>query len=204
MKLQTRFRVDEVLRAISPALLSVLLCSPAAFASKVSDGDGPNQAKPPVIAPLPNLPAPADVAKPPADAEKGSDGLVTKVLQKGTGTVHPTEADIVEVNYVGWQQRDGYLFDTSAKRNSSVKFPLKFLIKGWRIGMQLMVAGEKRRMWIPGAIAYGMEPRAPGKAYGDLCFDVELVSIIAAPPEAKADEKPAPKGKKSPAKGAAK
>jgi len=164
----------------SPALLAVTLLSLPALAGKVEDNK--NLGTPPIIAgaapKLPNIPAPADVGKPPADAEKAASGLTTKVLAKGTGTVHPTEADIVEVNYVGWQQRDGYMFDTSQKRGTTAKFPLKLLIKGWREGLTLMVAGEKRRMWIPANMAYVDKPRAPGKAYGDLCFDVELVNIL--------------------------
>jgi hypothetical protein len=163
----------------SPALVAVTLLAVPALAGKVEDGKSPGAQT--VIAgaapKMPNIPAPADVGKPPADAEKAASGLITKVLAKGTGTVRPTEADIVEVNYVGWQQRDGYMFDTSQKRGTTAKFPLKLLIKGWREGLTLMVAGEKSRMWIPANMAYGDKPRAPGKAYGDLCFDVELIAI---------------------------
>jgi FKBP-type peptidyl-prolyl cis-trans isomerase len=163
----------------SPALLAFsLLCfSPSVLAKKVEDATEMKAVTATAAPKLPNIPAPADVGKPPADAEKSASGLTTKVLQKGTGKVHPTEADIVEVNYWGWQQRDGYLFDTSQKRGTTAKFPLKLLIKGWREGLTLMVVGEKRRMWIPANMAYGDKPRAPGKAYGDLCFDVELVNI---------------------------
>lgn len=155
-----------------------------------------DDAPPPPAPVMPKIPAPADVGKPPADAEKHAFGLVSKVLQKGTGSEHPTEANLVEVNYVGWQQRDGYMFDTSQKRGTTAKFPLKLLIKGWREGLKLMVAGEKRRLWIPGDIAYGNEPRGPGKAYGDLCFDVELVAIHPGDPPDSPAEKPGKGGKK--------
>ena len=39
-----------------------------------------------------------------------------------------------------------------------------------------MVKGEKRRFWIPAALAYGENPGggAPG---GQLCFDIELLDI---------------------------
>lgn len=131
--------------------------------------------------PLPKIPAPADVNSPPSDAEKTASGLITKVLVKGTGTVHPTEKDLVEVHYAGWQQRDGFLFDTSQKTGTTATFPLRLLIRGWREGLAQMVAGEKRRLWIPADLAYGNEPRGPGRAYGALCFDVELVSISPAP-----------------------
>ena len=126
--------------------------------------------------PLPDLPAPSDVKAPPADAQKTASGLYTKVLQKGTGTAHPKAGDTVEVNYAGWMT-DGKLFDTSQKRNSTAKFPLDLLIKGWQEGLKLMVVGEKRRMWIPANLAYGDKPRRPGGPHGMLVFDVELVSI---------------------------
>ncbi|HNN96300.1 MAG TPA: FKBP-type peptidyl-prolyl cis-trans isomerase [Pseudomonadota bacterium] len=151
-----------------------------------------DDAPPPPAPVMPKIPAPADVGKPPADAEKHAFGLVSKVLQKGTGTAHPTEDNKVEVNYVGWQQRDGFMFDTSQKRGTTFTFPLAKAIKGWREGLKLMVVGEKRRLWIPADIAYGNEPRGPGKAYGDLCFDVELVAIH----PGDAPEKPAKGGKK--------
>ena len=125
---------------------------------------------------LPDLPAPPDVAKPPADAQKTPSGLYSRVLQKGTGTVHPKAGDTVEVNYAGWMT-DGKLFDTSQKRKATAKFPLDLLIKGWQEGLKLMVAGEKRRMWIPADLAYGDKPRRPGGPHGMLVFDVELVSI---------------------------
>ena len=179
-----RARLGRLLMPLAMSSLGLLVMAPLVRAED----------KPAAPAPvMPKIPAPADVGKPPADAEKTGSGLVTKVLQKGTGAVHPTEAELVEVNYVGWQQRDGFMFDTSQKRGTTAKFPLKLLIKGWREGLKLMVAGEKRRMWIPADMAYGNEPRGPGKAYGDLCFDVELVAIHPGEP---ADDKPAASAKK--------
>ncbi len=130
----------------------------------------------PAKPPLPDLPAPSDVSAPPADAQKTPSGLYTKVLQKGTGTTHPKAGDTVEVNYAGWMT-SGKLFDTSQKRSGTAKFPLDLLIKGWQEGLKLMVAGEKRRMWIPANLAYGDKPRRPGGPFGMLVFDVELVSI---------------------------
>jgi hypothetical protein len=168
------------LRFTSPALLALCLgvAGPGTFAQAAEQATGSQAANAGAAPGLPKIPPPVDVGKPPADAESGPFGLVSKVLQKGTGTTHPTEEDRVEVNYAGWQQRDGYLFDTSQKRGTTFTFPLKRAIKGWREGLKLMVTGEKRRLWIPADIAYGDKPRGPGKGYGDLCFDVELVNIL--------------------------
>jgi peptidylprolyl isomerase len=121
--------------------------------------------------PLPE--APADVAAPPADAEVTKSGLASKVLMAGTGTEHPKKTSRVKVHYSGWTT-DGELFDSSVVRGQPVTFGLHQVIKGWTEGVQLMVAGEKRRFWIPEKLAYG---GAPGKPAGMLVFDVELISI---------------------------
>jgi FKBP-type peptidyl-prolyl cis-trans isomerase len=126
------------------------------------------------------IPPPADVAAPPADAQKTASGLATKVLAKGTGTAHPTATDKVKVNYTGWTT-DGKMFDSSIPRNEPTSFGVSEVIPGWTEGLQLMVVGEKRRMWIPSNLAYG--PRGmPGiPANSALTFDVELLDITAAP-----------------------
>jgi FKBP-type peptidyl-prolyl cis-trans isomerase len=130
---------------------------------------------------------PADVKEAPADAEKTESGLASKILQKGTGDKKPTAADTVTVHYSGWTT-DGKLFDSSVKRGSSTSFPLGNVIKGWTEGLQLMTEGEKRRFWIPGKLAYG-DTAGGGRPSGTLVFDVELISIKAAPkpPEVPSD-----------------
>ncbi len=139
-----------------------------------------------------DLPAPADVAAAPADAAKTPTGLASKVIAPGTGKVHPGPHDKVKVNYTGWTKA-GKMFDSSVTRNEPITFPLDGVIPGWTEGLQLMVAGEKRRLWIPAGMAYGEHPRngAPG---GDLVFDVELLEIKepAKPPAAPEDVKAAP------------
>ncbi|MEE2960637.1 MAG: FKBP-type peptidyl-prolyl cis-trans isomerase [Myxococcota bacterium] len=126
------------------------------------------------------LPAPEDVAAAPADAVTSESGLASKVLTAGTGTEKPGPKDTVEVHYTGWST-DGKMFDSSVTRGRPAKFPLNRVIKGWTEGLQLMVVGEKRRFWIPGALAYGDTPRRSGAPAGTLVFDVELLSITPAP-----------------------
>jgi len=121
--------------------------------------------------------APADVAAPPADAVKTPSGLVTKVLSPGTGTEHPQPADRVVVNYTGWTA-DGRVFDSTVVRGRSSSFALNRVLPGWTEGVQLMVAGEKRRFWVPEKLAFN---GATGKPAGTLCFDIELVGVIPGP-----------------------
>ena len=123
--------------------------------------------------PPPPPPAPDDVAAPPADAKKTASGLVSKVIKPGTGTVHPTAAQQVTVQYSGWTT-DGRLFDSSIVRGKPATFKLSDMIKGWIEGVPLMVVGETRRFWIPGTLAYDGIPQRP---QGLLVFDVELLDI---------------------------
>jgi FKBP-type peptidyl-prolyl cis-trans isomerase len=119
---------------------------------------------------------PEDVAKAPDNAEKTATGIASRVLTKGTGTTHPKATDQVRVHYSGWTT-DGQLFDSSVVRDESIVFPLNQVIPGWTEGVQLMVEGEKRRLWIPGKLAYGDNP-PPGAPAGTLVFDVELLEIV--------------------------
>ena len=117
--------------------------------------------------------APPDLAAPPADAQKTTSGLASKVLQKGKGDKRPTTQEMVVVHYSGWTT-DGRLFDSSVERGEPTEFPLDAVIRGWTEGLQLMVEGEKTRFWIPAKLAYGNDRTKP---QGMLVFDVELIDI---------------------------
>ena len=158
----------------------------------------------PPPAPTPSgLPAPPDVAAPPADAAKTASGLASRVLNPGTGKVHPGPTDKVKVHYTGWT-KGGQMFDSSVTRGEPITFPLNGVIPGWTEGVALMVVGEKRRLWIPAALAYGDRPRG-GAPAGDLVFDVELLDITPAPkpPPVPEDVKAAPASAKKTASGLA-
>jgi FKBP-type peptidyl-prolyl cis-trans isomerase len=138
---------------------------------------------PRVAPPDPN--APPDVKAVPADAQTSPGGLAFKVLKPGAGKDRPKASDTVTVHYTGWMT-NGRKFDSSVDRKQPATFPLNQVIKGWSEGLQLMVVGEKRRFWIPPALAYGDKPRRPGAASGLVVFDMELVSIVR-PPTAPSD-----------------
>jgi FKBP-type peptidyl-prolyl cis-trans isomerase len=123
------------------------------------------------------IPAPPNVAKPPADAAKTASGLASIVLQAGKAKDKPGPTDMVTVHYTGWTT-DGKMFDSSHARSAPSTFPVDRVIKGWGEGVQLMVVGEKRRFWIPQEIAYnGMA----GRPAGMLVFDIELLDIATSP-----------------------
>ena len=120
---------------------------------------------------------PSDVAAPPADAKKTRSGLAFKILKPGTGTVRPKSNSVVTVHYTGWTP-DGQIFDSSVIKGQPATFPLGDVIKGWSEGVQLMVVGEVRRLWIPGHLAYDGVEQA-GVPRGALVFDIELIAVDA-------------------------
>ena len=138
------------------------------------------------------IPAPADVAAPPATAAKTASGLASVVIKPGTGKTHPGRTDLVTVQYTGWTT-DGKMFDSSVARNKAASFPLDKVIAGWTEGVQLMVVGETRRFWIPESLAYkGKE----GRPQGILVFDVKLISFTAPPPQTPTDFRKPPSAAK--------
>jgi peptidylprolyl isomerase len=141
------------------------------------------------------IPAPPNVAAPPADAVKTASGLATKVVTPGSGKDHPSKDDVVTVHYTGWKT-DGTMFDSSVARGKPSSFGVGRVIAGFGEGLQLMVPGEKRRLWIPEPLAYkgAREPK------GMLVFDVELIDI---PTRAPTDVKAAPADAKKTASGLA-
>lgn len=172
--------------------------SPATSAPSASSSEPAPSATPPATATTsaastpaaaPEVPVPPDLAAPPADAKRTASGLASKVLEPGKGKEHPGPQDKVQVNYSGWT-KDGKMFDSSIPRHSPASFGVNQVIPGWTEGLQLMVAGEKRRLWIPAKLAYGDHPMA-GAPSGDLVFDVELLEI-SKPPKAPPDVKAPP------------
>jgi FKBP-type peptidyl-prolyl cis-trans isomerase len=167
----------------------------SAVASVVAPPPAPEPPKPP------SIPPPADVAAAPSDAATTPSGLASKVISPGTGKAHPGPTDRVKVHYTGWTKA-GEMFDSSVARNEPITFSLNGVIKGWTEGVQLMVAGEKRRLWIPAVMAYG-ERAAHGTPSGDLTFDIELLEFTPAPkpPTVPEDVKAPPASAKKTASG---
>lgn len=117
---------------------------------------------------------PADLNAPPADAEKGADGLVTKVLVAGTGSEKPAPTDLVRMRYTVWKS-DGSLVQ-SVPPSKSVFLGVQKMIPGWGTAVSQMVVGEQRRAWIPSSLTGGKMPEGTS-----LVIDTELIEIIKPP-----------------------
>ena len=133
------------------------------------------------------IPAPPDVAAPPADVQTLPSGLAMKVLNIGKGTDHPAGNDCVRANFVAWKT-DGTLFSTSTSMDNSELLCLNAAIVGVSEALQEMVVGEKRRLWVPEDLTFrehhhhGIKrPEDEEPPHKDLTFDLELLSIIKAP-----------------------
>lgn len=135
--------------------------------------------------PASQIPVPPDVAAPPPDAIKTKSGLDSKVLKPGTGDVHPGKDEIVTINYSAWTS-DGKMFDSSVLRGKPATLSTKQMLRGLGEGVELMVVGETRRLWIPESLAYKGQQ---GKPKGMLVFDVTLIAL---PTRAPADVKTPP------------
>lgn len=146
-------------------------CATAVVCLGLLSACGGQNAPPPAAAR--GIPAPPDVAAPPADATRTSSGLASKVLNPGSGTQHPRPNSRVTVHYTGWTT-DGMMFDSSVVSGQPSTFGLDEVIRGWTEGVQMMVPGEKRRFWIPGSLAYDGVPDRP---QGLLVFEIELIRI---------------------------
>ena len=106
-------------------------------------------------------------------------GLKYYDMVVGTGAT-PKAGQTASMRYTG-TLLDGTKFDSSYDRGQA---PFDFVlgrgqvIKGWDEGVATMKVGGKRRLVIPGSLAYGPNPPTPAiPPDATLVFDVELVGV---------------------------
>ena len=134
-----------------------------------------------------------EIKNPPPEAERHASGLVSLKLKDGTGTRHPDPNDVVQAHFTGWTP-EGEVFRTTVGEKPG-SFPLDKVFPGWSEGMQLMVEGEKRRLWVPAHLG-PQNPKSGPK--GAAVFDVELLAIMDMPDAPKHLKEPDPKAKRLP------
>lgn len=138
---------------------------------KAPPAKAPPAKEPPAKAP----PAKAQAADTVLAKRRLPSGVVYEVVGKGNGpTCQPGRK--VWVKYCGRLAKGGKQFD---KGTIDFRLGAGDVIKGWDEGVKGMMKGEKRKLFIPSAMAYGRRgapPDIPGNA--DLVFDVELVKTM--------------------------
>ena len=123
-------------------------------------------------------------------------GLYTKVVEPGTGTEHPGPADTVVVLYTGWT-KEGRAFDSSALRNNRPStFALNTVLPGWSEGVQMMVKGETRRLWVPENLAFNGRRRASPRACW--CSTSSWWTSRPRPPRRRPTSRPRPRTRSAP------
>jgi FKBP-type peptidyl-prolyl cis-trans isomerase len=103
-------------------------------------------------------------------------GLQYEIITAGDGA-SPAATDRVTTHYRG-TLIDGTEFDSSYSRGRPATFPVNGVISGWTEALQLMKAGAKWKLYIPGDLAYG-ERGSPPKIGPNsaLVFEIELISV---------------------------
>jgi peptidylprolyl isomerase len=119
--------------------------------------------------------APKDL-KAPRTATRTPSGLALQILQKGTGREHPSETSRVTLHVAGWKA-DGTLVETTLMANHPASYTLADMIPGWHEALLRMFIGDRVRVWIPAALAYGEKPARRGVPAGDLVYELELLAI---------------------------
>ena len=145
-------------------------------------------------------PTPDDVASPPENAQRSTSGLASVVLEAPPENAPPDPHDRVQFHYTGWTQ-SGRQFDSSLSRRTPAAANL-FQVRpqGLREALSLMSVGEKRRFWIPAALAFEGST-ANGQPSGQLTYDIEMIRIVRLrpPPPVPPDVKqPPPNAKRTP------
>jgi len=105
-------------------------------------------------------------------------GLQYKVLESGTGLVHPKVDTDIKVFYEG-RLIDGTIFNSYKGADPAVLKPQEFLL-GWTRALQNMVVGDKWELYIPCEEAFG-DKGSPqdGIPEGEVViFVLELVDIL--------------------------
>ncbi len=102
-------------------------------------------------------------------------------LEEGTGEEVKPGATVT-AHYTGAYASNGVIFQSSLDRGQPIPFGLDQVIPGWTQGVPGMKVGGKRRLIIPGNLAYGEAPEGytPGsteRPMGPLIFDIEITAV---------------------------
>jgi FKBP-type peptidyl-prolyl cis-trans isomerase FkpA len=106
------------------------------------------------------------------DAVKYQNAFYYKVDVPGTGN-NPTLCSNVVIYYQG-KLIDGTTFDQTS--NTPLTFSMGNLITGWQLGLPLIKAGGKIKLYLPPSLGYGNSVSGNIPANSILVFEITLVA----------------------------
>ncbi|WP_143658233.1 protein kinase domain-containing protein [Embleya scabrispora] len=111
------------------------------------------------------------------DVTKGAGGLVTRVLEPGSGPEIRAGQQIT-VDYVGVYQSDRAVFDSSWSRGEPAVFGIGTgeVIPGWDEGLVGQRVGSRVQLVIPPDKAYGATPPGEMRPNATLVFVIDLIA----------------------------
>lgn len=140
----------------------------------------------------PAAPGPGPVPSPGAAAVMAENGLTWEDLEVGTGAT-PSQNRIAALRYTAWDPYGQVLASASEEDPLRFTYGTGAALPSFEQGIAGMRVGGRRRVWIPGPLAYGGDG-APGIGPGTpLVFDVTLLDADAR------EEGPFPEDRNSPA-----
>jgi FKBP-type peptidyl-prolyl cis-trans isomerase FkpA len=110
-------------------------------------------------------------------AEKHGSGLYYQVIQGGVGLT-PSICSSIKVSFSG-KLANG----TEAEKNDQVVLNLKLMLEAWRIGIPLIKAGGRIKLYVPPSLAYGSEGKKDGSTVvvppnSIMIYDITLVEVM--------------------------
>ena len=141
--------------------------------AQVMDQDTQNQTQ------VSTTPTPTGEATSSGNVQTLEGGLMIEDLKEGTGE-EVKSGDTVSMHYRGTFE-NGEKFDSSYDRSQPFQTQIGVgrVIEGWDKGVPGMKVGGKRKLIIPGSMAYGPQG-IPGAIppNANLIFEVELLDIV--------------------------
>lgn len=115
-------------------------------------------------------------------AKQTESGLVYILNKRGKKKMLITEGDSVVVHTTGIFRASGdKFFSTHDEGAQAMEFqfqnPMRRMVSGFEEALQMMGPGGSGTFYLPYHLAYGPRSSGPIKAYSDITFDIEVVSV---------------------------
>ncbi len=121
-----------------------------------------------------------ETVEPTMPARETASGVKYSLTQQGEG-IRLEEEMHVSLHYTGYiDAADQVKFDSSYDRDQPLRFILgrKMVIPGLDDALTHLRVGDRARIWVPHALAYGSQGRGPIPPESDLIFDVEVIDAM--------------------------